>query len=189
MLPWGHAAVGYLIYSLAARLENRHPPDGWAVVALGFGTQFPDLVDKPLAWSFGILVAGRSLAHSVLTLTAVAVVLLYVARRRGHETVARAFLVGYATHLATDAVDPLWYGNYDALRYLLYPLVAVPTPERDYGIVEFFLNLKLTPLVSVGLVLAGLALGQWVRDGLPGLAELRGAVVGGLPWGSPERRR
>lgn len=70
MWPWGHAAVGYLLYRVLGRTSGRTggdgPPSGPAVVALGVGTQFPDLVDKPLSWSFDLLPAGRTLAHSAL---------------------------------------------------------------------------------------------------------------------------
>lgn len=189
MLPWGHAAVGYLVYSLAARYRGALPLDGWAVVALGFGTQFPDLVDKPLAWTWGLLVAGRSLGHSVLTLGLVSGVVLTVARRRGWETLARAFLLGYASHLVADAFAPVARGDYQALRYALYPVVPVATPEHDYGFLEFFLGLRLTPTVTLGLVLTALALLQWYRDGLPGLAELRSLLPGGRTPTRPDSGR
>lgn len=188
MLPWGHAAVGYLAYSGLAQLRGRLPLDGWAVVALGFGTQFPDLVDKPLAWSLAILPAGRSLAHSALSLTLVAAIALYVARRRGRERTAWAFLTGYASHLAADAIAPLSRGDVHGVSYVLYPLLPVPEPDRDYSFIEFFLSLQLTPLIGLGLVLSVLAVGQWYRDGQPGLVELGGAVVSILPEvGADER--
>lgn len=172
MLPWGHAAVGYLLYSLALGYGDRQPPDGWAVLALGFGTQFPDLVDKPLAWTFAVLPAGRSLAHSTLTLGVVGLVVLSVAHRRGAVVPAVAFLTGYASHLVTDAVAPVVYGDLGALNFLLYPLVPVRTPEHDYDLLIFFLTLELTPLLSLGAALTGVALWQWHRDGTPGFAEL-----------------
>lgn len=172
MLPWGHAAVGYLVYSGRTHLRNRLPFDGWAVIALGFGTQFPDLVDKPLAWSFAVLPSGRSLAHSAITLALVGAVVLTVARRKNRERVGWAFIGGYASHILADAIAPLSEGHFNDLRYVLYPVVSVPTPDTDYSFIEFFLNLTLTPLISLGLVLTGLALVQWYRDGLPGLAEL-----------------
>jgi hypothetical protein len=176
MLPWGHAAVGYLLYSFVARLRDRFPLDGWAVVALGLGTQFPDLVDKPLAWSFAVLPTGRSLMHSALTMTLVGAVLLYVAHRRNRETVAWAFLAGYASHLVADAVAPLSRGDVHEIHYVVYPLLPLPEPEHDYSFIDFFLTLELTPLTTLGLVLTGVALVQWHRDGHPGLAVLRGVT-------------
>ena len=66
MWPWGHAAAGYLLYTLWARRRFHRPPAGAATLALAVGTQFPDLVDKPLAWTFGISPSGRAGAHSLL---------------------------------------------------------------------------------------------------------------------------
>ena len=52
VLPWGHLAIGYLCLSLAIRARWRVPPQGPAVIAVAIGTQLPDLIDKPLAWTF-----------------------------------------------------------------------------------------------------------------------------------------
>ena len=60
MLPWGHLAVGYLAYSLAVRVRSGGPPAGLAVAALAVGTQFPDLIDKPLVSWVSVLPSGRS---------------------------------------------------------------------------------------------------------------------------------
>ena len=48
MWPWEHLAIGYLAYSLLGRLAWRRPPTVGTAITVAFGTQFPDLVDKPL---------------------------------------------------------------------------------------------------------------------------------------------
>lgn len=189
MLPWGHAAVAYLLYWLVLWRRDRLPPEGWAVLSLGFGTQFPDLVDKPLAWSFSVLPAGRSLAHSTVTLAVVAVAVLAVANRHRVVGPAVAFLVGYASHIVADAVAPVSRGEYHALAYLIYPLVPLPTPEHDFGLLTFFFRLEPTPMLTLGLVLTAVALWRWYRDGTPGLAELRWFVDRLSPRRTPERSR
>lgn len=58
MWPWGHAAIGYLLFSMDTRLRYGRRPGGPATILLFFGTQFPDLVDKPLAWTLPLLPSG-----------------------------------------------------------------------------------------------------------------------------------
>ncbi len=170
MWPWGHASVGYLLWSaLTAREENR-PPTGAEVVALGVGTQFPDIVDKPLAWMFHVLPSGRSLAHSLLTASVVIAVVLLFARRYHQEVLAVAFGVGYVSHSVSDSFSSLLTGEYDKLTYFLWPLLPAPNYQTES------LGSNLDKLASVGLQWAGLllvvlALVRWRRDGMPGIAR------------------
>lgn len=169
MWPWGHLAVGYLLYTALVHLRYRRPPDGYATVALAFGTQFPDLVDKPLAWSLGVIPNGRSLAHSLLTALVVIALLELFARRRGYGSIATAFAVGYLAHLFGDAFYPALSGDLYSLGFLAYPIV----PPIEYDTTQSFAahlgKLSLDSLVTFefGLGLAVLAL--WVLDGAPGL--------------------
>lgn len=48
MWPWEHLAISYLAYSLLGRLAWRRPRPLREPPSVTFGTQFPDLVDKPL---------------------------------------------------------------------------------------------------------------------------------------------
>ena len=64
MWPWEHAAVAYLCWAALDRRAARS--EGAAVVAVLVGSQFPDLIDKPLSWVFQVLPTGQSLAHSLL---------------------------------------------------------------------------------------------------------------------------
>ncbi|EMA36759.1 metal-dependent hydrolase [Halococcus hamelinensis] len=173
MWPWGHLAVGYLVYTGLARRRTDRPPTGEAALAAVFGTQFPDLVDKPLAWSFGVLPSGRSLAHSSLTALVVCGLVWLVARRRDRSRLAVAFAVGYATHLATDAIAPLLAGDLRDLAYLGWPLLPLPTPEPGIGFLERFATMELTAYAWFQFALVVLALAVWVRDGRPGLGTLR----------------
>ncbi|HET7325515.1 MAG TPA: metal-dependent hydrolase, partial [Halococcus sp.] len=111
MWPWGHLAVGYLLYSAFARRRFDRPPDDAAALCVAVGTQFPDIVDKPLAWTFHLLPSGRSFAHSLLTAAIVCGVVGWYAHRREQPHVATAFAVGYVSHLFTDALSPLLGGE------------------------------------------------------------------------------
>jgi membrane-bound metal-dependent hydrolase YbcI (DUF457 family) len=162
------------LYSALAHWRfDRAPSDG-AALAVAFGTQFPDLVDKPLAWTFHLLPTGRSLAHSLLTATVVCLLVGWYARRRDRPVLAIAFATGYISHLFGDAIVPVLAGQYEYVTYLVWPLLELPPHEQGTGLIEQLAGLELTPLVLAGITLIALAFVVWLRDGRPGLSILRG---------------
>jgi len=171
MYPWGHLAFGYVLYSLSRRLGGRSAPKGGAVIWLVVGTQFPDLVDKPLAWYAGVLPNGRSLTHSILVACILLTVAVYLSRRTD-QLDGMAFAVGYASHLFGDALRPLVAGDYERIAFLLWPLV----PPLDYS-TGGSLGAHLDQLALDGAPGTELAFGAlvallWIRDGAPGLGTL-----------------
>ena len=173
MWPWGHLAVGYVLYSVLARVRLGRSPGGRAALVVAVGTQFPDLVDKPLAWTLGILASGRSLAHSLLTATIVIAAVMWYAQRRDRSELAVAFAVGYLSHLLGDALGPLLAGEYVYLSSLGWPLLSPPPYTHEGGILAHFGDFALTAMSTFGVVLATAVFGLWLRDGAPGLAVLR----------------
>jgi hypothetical protein len=175
MWPWAHAALGYWCYHYYRRRSVDAPPAGLSVVALAVGTQFPDLLDKPLAWYVGVLPTGRSLAHSVLTgglLLAVAVALL---RARGPRGSPAAFAIGYGSHLLGDAFEPLMTANWADLAFLVWPLLPSPA-SGPTGLLAQLRAITAASQFLFGLALTATALVRWYRDGLPGLRAL-GALL------------
>jgi hypothetical protein len=130
MFPWGHLAVGYLTYTVLTKVWAGRAPASVPTVALAVGTQFPDLVDKPLGWWFGVY-DGRAVGHSLPVAVAVCVGLVYLARRYDRQDVAAAFSVGVFTHLAGDASDALVTGNLREASFLLWPVLAPPSYPKD----------------------------------------------------------
>ena len=208
MWPWEHLAVGYLCYSLSVRLSGRGAPRPWPVIALAVGTQFPDLVDKPLAWTVGVLPSGHSLAHSLFVALPVAALAVSVGaalgRRRGgtargRDDAARddshagaAFALGYLSHLPGDAFYPALVGSEPNYDFLLWPVVPVPASETSVGFAEMVRLLlgryverlargELSPYLAVELGLLASVLALWVADGLPPLRWLWSRVVLGRP--------
>jgi hypothetical protein len=178
MLPWAHAAVGYLLYRVDTRRAGTRPA-GVAVLALVVGTQVPDLVDKPLAWTVGILASGRSLGHSLFALLVVCGVLsVVVARIDARRRELRAFALGYLSHLAADGLAPVVEGEYRQLGYLFWPITAPPQSGGKESFLEFFSSLEASPwvLFGVGLTMVGIA--AWGRDGYPGLSDVILPVFG-----------
>lgn len=176
MLPWAHAAFGYLCYSLGSRLRGS-PPTGTATLALGFGTQFPDLVDKTFTWTFAVLPSGRSLAHSLFTTAAVLAVVYVVASRRGRAREARAFAVGWLSHAAGDGLHAAVAGDWHELGYLFYPLLPPLEETQDYSFLTFFLQLEFSAWMAFGFVLTAVGLAVWWADGRPGLETLARATA------------
>lgn len=157
MWPWGHLAFGLLLYLVfvSLRKERTIPPS--VVFALAFGTQFPDVVDKPLAWSLGVLPNGRSLAHSIFTFALVAVILYYVARRYDRTAGATAFCFGYLSHIVGDVLSPLLDGELYYASFFLWPLVPAIDYGPEVGFAERLAGVELTLSlgIQVGLVVLG----------------------------------
>lgn len=147
MDPVTHTAFAYLLYVLYAGVRRVWATDGvripakWGLIPIGFGSQFPDLIDKPLAY-WDVLVYGRSLAHSVFSFAIVCVSLWWVLdvnprgvvswmSRRLRVITPAAFAIGYGSHLIGDAYQGLMAGAWFDVRFLVYPLYGVPRSAAD----------------------------------------------------------
>lgn len=183
MWPLGHAAVAYLLYSLWMRTTRdgaafRIPgAEGSASIAVAFllvGSQFPDLIDKPLAWYLGVLPTGRTLAHSLFFVVPVVVVVGVITAR--HDRLEReygiVFGIGAISHVLVDAVPALWGGS--DWYHLLWPLTSVePYESGAPSVIDLFVASLGDPFFLLEFVLAGVALVVWYRDGYPGLSLVK----------------
>ena len=191
MLPWGHLAVGYVVYSLGGRAWHRRAPGGQAIVVVAVATQLPDLIDKPLNWWFSVY-DGRAIGHSVVFAVAACALVVYLARNRERFDLATAFSVGLVTHLLGDSYPALLQGDHRALSFLLWPFRSPPTYPSDSFLEHlrvWVVKLRFLPYQSpqdllttrFGQQLALLAalIGLWAVDGFPGLKTLFRLVTGG----------
>lgn len=173
MWPWGHVAVGYLLYSVGLRTQGRRPEPG-AVGLLLVGTLLPDLIDKPLAWTFGVLDSGRSLGHSlVIGMLVVGLLYVLIAPRVGRGRVT-AFSVGYLSHpLADLPFRDILAGNFEFTTYLVWPLLPAPDYQTDPSFLAHVLGYEpgQFELIQIGLFIV--AVGVYSFDGAPGLGRLR----------------
>jgi hypothetical protein len=177
MWPWEHLAVAYICYSALTRVLTGSPPDWRETLVLAFGTQFPDLIDKPLAWELGVLPTGTSLAHSLFTAVPVSVFVVVLGRRRGTPYLGIAFAVGYLLHLPGDVIYPVLYGGGLWIEFLFWPLVPTQPGNVNSFVYKFgelvartvqymsspagrlYIALEIGLLVSAATV--------WYSDGMP----------------------
>jgi hypothetical protein len=182
MWPWEHVAVGYLLYSAYVHTRHGSAPTTWPALAVAVGALFPDIVDKPLAWTFAVFPSGVSVAHSVFTVAALSVIVLSVSGRLGHRAVGTAFCLSYAAHIPADALYQLVVGNPLRLEAYAWPLVVIQGGGQGgfldnflYYLVRFLVFLT-TPrgllFLSLEVALLGTTLLVWVADDCPGLGVL-----------------
>jgi hypothetical protein len=169
MWPWGHLAVAYLCFAAYSRYSGRRTILAVPALAVAFGSQFPDLVDKPLAWTFAVLPTGRTLGHSLPFLLVVFAVLWVVAARHDATRAVVAFAIGSLAHLAGDALYPVLDGNPEHARFVLWPLFPPLEYSVEQSFAAHFALVELGPHLLFECVLFALAVVVWRADGYPGL--------------------
>jgi hypothetical protein len=183
MWPPEHLALGYLLYSVSDRVLSEDRPTDATALVLAFATQLPDLVDKPLAWTFGVLPGGLTLAHSLFTAVPVCVAVYLITRWRTKRDLGVAFAVGYGSHLLGDMLYALLTGGGLAYRFLFWPLLGRQVGEETSFAGEFstlvadFGSFLVTPRGTLYLLFEAFFLGVtfllWLSDGRPGPGVLR----------------
>ena len=172
MWPLGHAAVAYLCYTAWTRLGSDRHPDHVPVIIVIFASQFPDLVDKPLAWYVGALPTGRTLAHSLLVLVPLCIAIYLVSHRYDRTAYGIAFAIGAISHAIVDALPALWSGTDPG--FLLWPIISVEPYENGPPTIMALLEASLgNPYFYSEFVLAAMAVVAWRADGYPGLAPFK----------------
>ncbi|ELY60622.1 metal-dependent hydrolase [Natronolimnohabitans innermongolicus] len=131
MWPWEHLAVAYVLYSLLANGVRRRSPSTGETTAVVGGSQLPDLIDKPLAWTLGVTETGYAIGHSIFVAPLVCLAVYAAAVRRGIENrlVPGAFALAYASHLVTDVYDPPRPDRGVVLEVVLWPFASPPAAD------------------------------------------------------------
>ena len=183
MWPWGHVAVAYLLYTVYTRRRYGRPPRALPLLALLIGSQLPDLIDKPLAWSLGVLPGGRTLGHSLLFASLLIPLVYALAIRFDRVEAATALVIGHLSHIVADLPPPVLTGDFSDTEFLLWPLTEPATYESVDGVTGGFLRYSMGPYEWFQLGLFAVALAVWYRDGLPGLASARVTLERYVPVG------
>lgn len=156
-----------------------------------FGSLLPDLVDKPLAWQFGVFEGGYAIAHSIFFAVPISILVWLLARRYGAGRAGLAFVIGYLLHLPGDLISPYVEEGEFAVEKLLWPIEQAGGTYSGGllgGFMENFLpylfqllslEFSIYSLFKLGLMACTFVL--WVYDGMPILretiAELRQVYV------------
>lgn len=181
MMPWEHAAIGYIGYSILVRVFYKETPTAMETVAVVFGSLFPDLIDKPLAWQFDLFASGYAFAHSIFTAVPIATVVVLLAWRHGAFRTGLGFAVGYLLHIPGDMIPPYIQGEGLAVHRALWPFrqegsgydsgFGVELSENLVGYASWFIDELASGnpdpylFVVVGIGVIGLLL--WIADGMP----------------------
>lgn len=169
MLIWAHVAVGYLLFSLRNRYYIGCVPAALPTLAVVAGAIFPDIVDKPLALAITDF-PGRSLAHSVFTITIVLGVIWVLARGEPDKRpIVIAWTIGYLSHTVVDLFDYFIYDH--TLRYLFWPVLS--QNSHVHTISDLLRLIEPTPYVILQTIITVAAIALWMRDGVPGVALIR----------------
>lgn len=140
----------------------------WAVA----GAALPDLVDKPLG-VLGIAELYHSIGHSLLFLIGLSVVI-----RLGRGGLA--LWIGWASHLALDAVHMTINGRPGDVRFLGWPLVG-HEPAVQLPPLEFLFHYVGTPAFFVEVAI-------WIAFAAALLRTSSIGPVGDAREGRPTRR-
>lgn len=167
MYPAGHfllAAVPLTAYTVA---RWRRLPSGPMVLLLLVATQLPDVIDKPLAWTFALLPSGRMLAHSLVISLPVLTVVVLLAARRSYGRYAVVFSAGYLSHIAGDFYPIVRLGtDYYFFPNLFWPVVAA-NPDRTPSFAahspDDLLSLAV-PLIVFGLAVSYSFVTEYRKD-------------------------
>lgn len=202
MWPWEHALFAYLLYSLASHLFLRRPPDGPTAFAVVFASQLPDLIDKPLAWQFGVFESGYALGHSVFFAIPLSVLVVWLARRAGRGPVGYGFAVGYLSHLVGDVIPIYAQEGELSVDPIVWPLGEQSTTDHSQGFVDRFMELfgpyaadlgsellamDPTPYTALQLGIAAFAVCLWIIDGMPVLSDCYRALKARLARGPADQ--
>ncbi len=180
MWPWGHLGVAYLLYSFYTHRRFDRAPSALAAIALAIGSQFPDLIDKPLAWTFDVLPGGRTLGHSIFFAMLLIPAVYALALRFDRLEVGTAFVIGHVSHVIADIPPSALRGDFSGTEFLLWPVVEQPPEEPVGGILDAILTYyALGPyeILQFGLFIGAAIV--WYRDGMPGLEYVRSIVARG----------
>lgn len=184
-MPWDHAAIGYVAFSIFVHAVYRDSPTARETFLVLFGAALPDLVDKPLAWQFGVLEGGRTLGHSVLIALPLSLAVGFLAQSRGWPRGGWAFGLGYLLHLPGDVVPASLRQGELKIDIVLWPITEGGGSQGGSLIEKFLTNVvpyadrlvesvatgELPAFLLVPLIIWSGAFLLWVVDGMPILRE------------------
>ncbi len=156
---------------------------GLEAFAAVFASVLPDLIDKPLAWEYGVFQSGYALGHSIFFAVPLSIAVGLLAHWVGRGPAGIAFGVGYLLHLPSDVLDGYLREGQAYPELMLWPLETVTEHDHGQGFTDQFwlffnryhhdfLAGDLSTYMWVQLGLASVVALLWLYDGAPVLREL-----------------
>lgn len=151
MEPGNHILLALFPVVGYSLLRHRRPTTGPILLLVIGASLFPDLVDKPLAWTLGVVPSGRMVAHSLVIAVPIVALVYLLAVWTGRRSYGVAFLWGYLIHITGDFYPILWHGtDYYFFPNLFWPLLkANPDPNPGFGDKIPVLSVEILPKLTV----------------------------------------
>jgi hypothetical protein len=151
MRPIEHLIVALLCVGCYVVLVARRLPSLELAAVTFIGSQFPDIIDKPLALELGVLPTGRVGMHSLPVAVPVWTLAILYGWKTDRIRAGVAFAIAYASHLVADNHAALSAGQIPS--DLFWPLTPpVPRPAIPYWAGPESINIHLFTLFSVGVL-------------------------------------
>ena len=150
MRPVEHFIVVFIPAVLVVVLSDRRLPTLPFVGAVFVGSQFPDLIDKPLAHVFGVIPSGRVFMHSFPTAAPVWLVVAWYGWRTRRPRLSAAFIAGHVSHILADNYRAFQGSTPSIPPDMLWPITdAAPRPPVPYWAGPNSINLHLWTVFSI----------------------------------------
>jgi membrane-bound metal-dependent hydrolase YbcI (DUF457 family) len=150
MLPIEHAIVAIVPVVAYVFVRDRRPPTPRLLGIAFVGSQFPDLIDKPLAHQFHLLPSGRVFVHSLPIAIPILCLVGWYAWRTGRPRAGGVFGFAYLSHIVADnraALSPPDPTLSNDMLWPLRPATARPAVPHWAGVNS--INIRLWTLFSV----------------------------------------
>ena len=156
MLPHEHLIVAALPVLSYILLRHRRFPSKAMIFVVFVGSQFPDLVDKPLAYSLMIIPSGRVFLHSLPFAIPISIFVMIYGIETNRPALSSGFVYAYLSHILVDVRQSLFAGQLP--QNLLWPFVdTLPASSVPPWAGSGNINVTLWITFSV-LVLSGTAI-------------------------------
>ena len=123
MFPHEHFIVAVVPVVAYLVVVHRRLPTVQLLGVVFLGSQFPDLVDKPLAHQFVVLPSGRVFMHSLPIALPVLLLIVLYGWRTERLRLSLAFAFAHLSHLVTDHTSALLSSTPHIPPELLWPLL------------------------------------------------------------------
>lgn len=133
-------------------IQYRQLPSVELTAVTFVGSQFPDIIDKPLGAQLNLIPTGRVFIHSLPFAVPICIVILAYSWRTDRARGGVVFVYAYLSHLAADNYSALAAGRIP--NDLLWPFrPAIPRPSIPYWAGPNEVTLHLFILYSVVVLL------------------------------------